>query len=193
LRALSELGQSGLLRIRHRRLSGEVHLRAGQVVGAVLGAEEGVAALEGIALVLPDGEFRFQEDAEPEWDGGDILLDDLPAYLNALAHERAYLTRMIPSLQLVPRLATYPLDGAQPGPVLVDRDTLRLMPAIGRGLSVEAMALHFGLVDTARALARLLEWDVAELEPGPSPIVDLRPAQAPVAELRLDAPRAAEL
>jgi len=165
LRMLTDLGHSGLLRIRRRRLSGEVHFEDGRIVGAILGDDDGVAALEGIALVLADGSFRFQEHAEPEWEGGEIDLHHVPDYLAALAHERAYLARIIPSLQSIPRLAVDLSDGDDGGQVLLDRKTLRVLSAIDGKSSVEAIAREHGLVDTMRALANLVECEVAAVEP----------------------------
>ena len=58
------LGKTGTLRIRHEQWTGEVVFERGEVVAATLGDEQGMAALEAIALALPVGEFQFGE-AEP--------------------------------------------------------------------------------------------------------------------------------
>jgi len=199
LRVLSELRQSGLLLIRRRRLTGEVHFQEGRIAAAVLGEEEGVAALEGIALVMGDGDFRFQEHAEPEWEGGEIELDDVAGHLTALAQERAYLARIIPSIRSIPRLLGDPSDVDETAPVLVNRKTLRVLSAIDGESSVEAIGRQHGLVDTMRALAHLVECEVAAIEPrGPIPqrapaaIVELHAVSTTVVERALDSARAAE-
>ncbi|HEX2514084.1 MAG TPA: hypothetical protein VH257_05210, partial [Chloroflexota bacterium] len=61
---LGDLGKSGTLRISHQQWSGEVVYDRGKVVGAAMGAERGLAALDAIALALPEGEFAFV-DAPP--------------------------------------------------------------------------------------------------------------------------------
>ena len=61
---LGDLGKSGTLRISHHQWSGEVVYDRGEVVGAAMGAERGLAALDAIALALPEGEFAFV-DAPP--------------------------------------------------------------------------------------------------------------------------------
>src|SRR3954452_12068629 len=61
---LGGLGKSGALRITHDRWSGEVVFERGQVMAAKFGPERGLAALDAIALALPEGEFSFAEAAE---------------------------------------------------------------------------------------------------------------------------------
>jgi hypothetical protein len=61
---LGDLGKSGTLRISHHEWSGAVVYDRGDVVGAAMGAERGLAALDAIALALPAGEFAFV-DAPP--------------------------------------------------------------------------------------------------------------------------------
>jgi MFS family permease len=199
LRVLAELRQTGLLLIRRRRLSGEVHFQHGRIAAAVLGEEDGIAALEGIALVLADGDFRFQEHAEPEWEGGEIELDDVSTHLAALGQERAYLARIIPSLRSIPRLVADTSDVDESAPLLVHRKTLRVLSAIDGESSVEAIAGQLGLVDTMRALAHLVECDVAVFEPHtpvapplPAPIVELRAIVTAEAERSPEHTRAAE-
>jgi MFS family permease len=163
LRMLAQLGQTGLLRLSYRRLSGELYLRNGRMVAAQLNHEHGLAALEGIAVALPDGEFRFEDDVASRVDDADLLALDLPHYLDLLESERRYVGRMIPSLQLVPQLVGYGQLSNAGGSVVLRRGVVRLLPALALGQTVEAMALEYGLIDSVRAVVDLLELELATL------------------------------
>jgi MFS family permease len=163
LRMLAQLGRTGLLRLSYRRLSGEVYVRNGRVVAAQLSQEHGLAALEGIAVALPDGEFRFEDDVASRADDAELLALDLPHHLELLESERSYVRRMIPSLRLVPQLVGYGQLSNAGGSVVLRRGVVRLLPALALGRTVEAMALEYGLIDSIRAVVDLLELELATL------------------------------
>src|ERR1700730_6100227 len=110
---LAELRSTGRLQVTHAEWAGEIVLREGQIMDARLGAERGRVALEAIALAIPDGEFSFVD--EPVADKAEPLVtaDDRPAYLGRLSAEQQRLARLIPSLNLIPRLVEAP-QGTSP-------------------------------------------------------------------------------
>src|ERR671930_2336100 len=58
---LTGLGKSGRLSVDEGPMGGEVHLDAGQVVGAAFDTERGLPALDSIGLALGKGRFAFSE------------------------------------------------------------------------------------------------------------------------------------
>src|SRR5262249_15284223 len=105
---LAELRCTGRLRMRRDDWTGEIVLREGQIVGASLGAERGRAALEAIALALPDGDFDFVDGPVNE-DGLTLVAEpERAAYLDRLNAERQRLSAAIPSLSMIPILAIGP-------------------------------------------------------------------------------------
>src|SRR5919108_2809976 len=66
VRFLAGMKKTGRLQITHGGWGGELGLDDGRVVAATLGAERGPAALDGIALALARGRFRFDDGPSPE-------------------------------------------------------------------------------------------------------------------------------
>src|SRR5713101_760984 len=101
---LAELGSTGRVCVSQAEWTGEIVVRYGQFVGARLGAEHGRAALEGIAVALPDAEFRFTDEPVAEASDALVTAAERTAYLDRLGGEHQRLVKLIPSLWLVPRL-----------------------------------------------------------------------------------------
>src|SRR5216684_5235681 len=101
---LADLRSTGRLCVAHQEWTGEIVVREGQIVGARLGAEHGRAALEAIAVALPDAEFSFTDEPVAETSEALVSAAERAAYLDRLGAEHQRLVKLIPSLGLVPRL-----------------------------------------------------------------------------------------
>lgn len=168
---LAELGSTGRLCVSHAEWTGEIFMRVGQIADARLGAEHGRAALEAIALALPDGEFSFVDEPVPAAEHASPALvpaDERRAYLDGLGAERQRIARLIPSLTLVPRLVEAPADTQ----ITIGAAALQLIPALVLGHSLATVAKRRGLARTLRDLAVLIEGGLVTLDPPSSPAVD---------------------
>ncbi|MDQ3702613.1 MAG: DUF4388 domain-containing protein [Chloroflexota bacterium] len=126
LRFLSTLRPDGRLLVADDVWGGEVAFDQGEVVAATFGAEQGLAALEAIALALPNGEFRFTGGPPPGGRDIDLPATEFEAYLTALAESQSFIARMLPSLLAVPQLVDPGAVSLPTGQdqVTIDRSTL---------------------------------------------------------------------
>jgi hypothetical protein len=74
LQFLAELETTGALRITDGHRTGEIGIADGRVVGVTFGPQRGSAALESIALALPDGDFSFTAGVAALDPNGDVEL-----------------------------------------------------------------------------------------------------------------------
>jgi hypothetical protein len=158
---LAKLGSTGRLRVTHGAWTGEIAVRRGQLVSASLGVDSGLAALESMAIGIHDGELSFVE--APVTEEHDILVDAERRceYMDGLNAERKRLAKIIPSLDVVPRLVEGPADSQ----VNVAATALRTLPGLLSGQTLEHLARQRGLGRTLREVRELLEAGLLRLDP----------------------------
>ena len=159
---LTDLSKTGRLAVSDGPTNGTVYLESGRVVGAVFGAERGVAALDAIGLALGSGRFGFVDDTgEPD---RNLALEpaELKRHLDQLTRERATLAAAVPSLTAVPRAVVD--DSSEQDELALDRDTLRLLLALDGRQTVTQLAQERGLMRTLKQLAKLVELGLARLD-----------------------------
>jgi hypothetical protein len=158
---LAGAGGTGRLGLTHGVWRGEVLLQDGEIFDATLGAESGLAALDGLGLGFLDGRLTFaasehRQSASPLLGGADQR-----AYLEQLDAERSKLRAIVPSLALVPRVADTSGSNARPA---LGAAALELLAHLGRGEAVEQIAIQRGLARTLRDLASVVEAGLVVLE-----------------------------
>jgi hypothetical protein len=162
---LADLACTGRLHITQDDWTGDLVLRGGQIVAASLEAERGRSALESIAIGMTQADFSFVD--EPVSVDDEPLIDEAErmAYMNALKDERQYLEKSIPTLSCIPKLVDRPLEtmGGE-AQITLGRATLKLIPVIASGQTLEAVARERGLASTLRDVAALLNGGLVRLE-----------------------------
>lgn len=157
---LAGLGKSGTLRLAHDRWWGEVIIDRGEVVGAAFGAEQGLAALDAIALAFPVGTFNFV-DAPP----GSVPVAernvDLPApallaRLEETLGGRGASPALGFTLAAVPQVVLGdPGASAAPEKVALSRGAIQTLLAVDGRRSVADVAAGRGYAETIRDLQTL--------------------------------------
>jgi hypothetical protein len=165
---LAELRSTGRLCVAHAEWTGEIVVRGGQIVGARLGAEHGRAALEAIAVALPDAEFNFTD--EPVDSASELLVSaaERAAYLERLGAEHLRVVKLIPSLGLVPRLRSESDGSSADTQVTIGAAALQLIPLLVFGHTIEHIARDRGLARTVRDVASLMDGGLVTLDRQPS-------------------------
>jgi Domain of unknown function (DUF4388) len=164
LRLVARSGRTGRLRIWQDRWAGEVGVASGRVVRAAIGTESGRAALEVMALALPEAHFAFQAGSDPgapNLDGDQHALDELFAALPL----DATCGLATPVLATVPRVV---VPAEQPtGTVVLDRRSLDLLHRIDGRHTAEQLGAQVRLVDVVRGLIKLRQLGLVVLESPP--------------------------
>jgi hypothetical protein len=172
---LAGLGTRGTLRITADRWVAEVSFEPGSVTGATLGAETGLAALEGIALGMREGEFTFTVDS----DGGavpaertlDLSTPDLLAHLDALLEQWGGgpdAVRTPAAVPFVVREDQAPA-GKRSGQVTLPRTALHTLLAVDGRRSVDEIAAARGLAETIKDLQLLQRHSLVGVAAAPQP------------------------
>src|SRR5262245_25323849 len=175
---LAGLGKSGTLRISHDRWAGEVVFDRGEVVGAKLGSERGLAALDAIGLALPDGEFAFADatpgTVPPEAHNVDLPAKSLLAHLDELLGQRAGDAVLTPAT--VPFVAQGAAGSAAPavpggvGRVALTRGAIQTLLAVDGRRSVAEIAVGRGLAETIKDLQALVRQGLVGVPQG-TPVI----------------------
>ncbi|MGH2354511.1 MAG: DUF4388 domain-containing protein [Chloroflexota bacterium] len=179
VRFLARLPASGRLHVSNGRWTGDLWLNEGQPVAAAFGAERGLAALDALALTLPDGRFVFSAAPPPARSDINVPPEEVLTRLDELASRQGEVAPL-----LAARWVVVPLDETAPEepPLTLDRASLQALLAVSRGeRTVEELARHLGLVETVQALARLRDLGLVQAE-------DLtlgQPAPAPTAAIHM--------
>jgi Domain of unknown function (DUF4388) len=174
---LAELGSTGRLCVTHAGWTGEIVVHEGKIVEARLGAEDGRAALEGIAVALSDGEFSFVDEPVSSSEAL-VTADERGAYLDRLGAEHHRLAGLIPSLKLIPGLVETPSGDAADMQVTIGAAALQLLPALVFGHPLEQVARQRGMARTLRDVAVLMEGGLVKLEPAVTPPAPVQPVSA---------------
>jgi hypothetical protein len=187
---LASVCSTGRLRLASGDWAGEIVLRRGQIVGAALRNERGLAALEGIALGFTDGELKFADGPVAEGDDALLAVDQQVPYLSALNEERQRLEIGLASLHLVPRLIESSAGDAPEARITVGAVALQVIPQLMYGHSVAELARQRGLARTLRDMSVLVQAGVVGLEATPARGgLAQREAPTPVVPVRIVAPR----
>jgi hypothetical protein len=171
---LTRVAGTGRLRLVSGAWVGEIELRRGQIIGATLGDERGLPALESIAVGFLDGELNFAAGAVAE-DGAALLpVEHQVERLRQLEAERKQLKVSVGSLQVVPRLTD---AGDANRNVTIGASALQLIPQLMWGQTLEQIARRRGLARTLRQVSVLARAGVLALEspPSTSPTSDPKP------------------
>jgi uncharacterized protein DUF4388 len=153
--------------------TGSVYLEDGSIVGASLDAEEGLVALEAVALMSNKASFMISDSAGELRRNLDLDTAALLEHLDHLGREGDRLLSNIGSLQSVPRLT---LGDENPRePVAVSRGALRLLLDLRTQRTVLEMGHLHGLRSTLEELQELVDLrlvSVTEADPAP-PVTQL--------------------
>ena len=161
-RFLTSTGLSGLLTIEDPPFSGQLFLAERGLGGARFANETGQPALEAIALGLSKGRFAFSSGAADALDNLRLSGTELVAQLEALAEASSRFARVVPSLAAVPRQVTE--DTEEDGPVSISREALRMLLTCTGRASVADLAERYGLLNTLKQLAQLVELKLIEFD-----------------------------
>jgi hypothetical protein len=164
VRFLSALNKTGCLRIAQDEWHCELVFEAGQVTGARLGSRTGLAALEAVVHVLPNGRFSFDGAAQPD-DQPNISLnaEALQAYLEQLASSIQQGSKL-PALDAVPMLASQEDQSPGEEPLPLDRNTLQTLLAIDGRRTVREIIAQRGSLDVLWQLSDLRAVNLVRLE-----------------------------
>ncbi|MBV9172444.1 MAG: DUF4388 domain-containing protein [Chloroflexi bacterium] len=177
---LTTVAKSGRLIVHDAELSGRLDIDDGLLVGAAFDQEQGMAALEAIALALSSARFDFRDATGPLDQNLRLSGDQVTEALQRLSREQAALKAAVPSLGAVPHLTLD--EGNDDRQVSLDRDTLRLLIRLDGRHSVSELARDHGLLRTLRELTQLVQLSLVRVDaiPGviqaPEPSVAVRPA-----------------
>jgi Domain of unknown function (DUF4388) len=186
VRFLTTVVGSGRLVVRDAELSGRLDIEDGVLVGAVFDHEQGMPALEAVALALANGRFDFREADGPVDHNLRLSADQLSEALDRLNREQVALSAAVPSLSAVPHLL---LDqGSDDRQVSLDRDTLRLLIRLDGRRTVAELARERGLLRTLRQVAQLVQLTLVRVDA--QPVVDgtAAPPETPVTSTEMDRP-----
>jgi signal peptidase I len=152
-RFLSSLRKSGDLLVARGAWSAQVSFDHGRIIGAVVDHDQGMPALEFVALVMGDGEFEFCEGAPSLPPNKDIPSDPWPHLQKLVDSDPAWVKRL-PSPTAVPRLIEQPseLDESK---VVMGRVALYVLLDIDGYLTVRAIVGRHGLKRSLQALSEL--------------------------------------
>src|SRR5215813_10791641 len=100
---LGELNSTGELALEEAPFTGKLYFENGQVRGAQFGTEQGLPALEAIALTLGPGRFSFSSAPDsPAVQNLDVDGDTVRVELDRLATDAEHYRRLMPSLSSTP-------------------------------------------------------------------------------------------
>ncbi len=177
VRLLSDLGKTGCLHLAEEQWQGELHFRGGRLVGARVGSEEGVDALDALVLALPNATFTFSDGEEPPERQLALQPDDVQAHLAAADERSGGLLQRIPSMDA--RLTVIEADQGQASEnVQLDRTTVQTLLRVNGGRTVGEVVDGRPLVQTLRDLGRLVDLGLVRAATAPA-VVAAREMPAP--------------
>jgi len=179
VRFLASVAPTGRLALVDGSLQGWLDLDAGALVGATFDQEQGLPALEAIALALGTGRFEFHDTAPPPEHSLRLAPAEIDERLEQLAQEQRVLAAAIPSLSGVPSVILDEAAEAQNGQVALERDTLRLLLRLDGRRTVAQLARERGLLRTLRQLAQLVQLGLARIDLPSTAAVAAAPQPAP--------------
>lgn len=163
--ALGQLCLPGCLWIAEGATRGAIFFGQGSVVGAMFGTARGLAALEGIAIVLRKGQFVFSTgEAEQVPDLNlnlNLELSEVQRYLDAFAEDGALVETYIPSLNASPRVSDLQTAPGE-APLLLTRRAVSLLVRVDGRRTVGDLA--DGSLSVVRELARLVQLGLAQFD-----------------------------
>ena len=164
VRFLCDVGATGCLRLAGARRAGALWLDGGRLVAARSGASRGRAALDAVAL--PEGEFVFAGDDDPPEPDPELVAPRAGDPLRRLQAAAGRWARLGPLLAARWALAP-PAEAARGEALTLDRESLRVLLAVGRGEHrLEAIAGGGDLLATAEALQSLRDLGLVRAEGG---------------------------
>jgi hypothetical protein len=162
LRLFAQVSASGRLELWNGEFVGIIYLEMGHVIGAIFGADSGLAALDAIFLALSEAEFSFSD--RPREPARNITsdMDEVLQRLDSLAKQSASLA--LPGLNCVPRLL--PLDKHDGGGRLTPDSPLRpLLREINGSRTVADLLRGGGAAQTLIGLTQLAALQLISIEP----------------------------
>jgi len=177
VRLLSDLGKTGCLHLAEEQWHGELHFRGGRLVGARVGSEEGVDALDALVLALPNATFTFTDGEKPPEREFELQPDDVQAHLAAADERSGGLLQRIPSMDAW--LTVIEADqGHASENVQLDRTTVQTLLRVNGGRTVVEVVDGRPLVQTLRDLGRLVDLGLVRAATAPA-VVAAREMPAP--------------
>ena len=157
LKMLAAGAQSGRLELSSGLDLGDLYLHRGQVVHAEASGDWGEAAFARL-VTWPNGQFRFIPGEEPPERTITKPLDQLLAEAARVASEREAIRRVVPSMDIVPRLAR-----KAPRPqVTVDASDWEVIALLDGARTAGGLAAELGL-DDFEAMRRIYRLKLAGL------------------------------
>ena len=164
IKLLSDIRASGALSLEEAPFTGRLTFDEGQVYGAKFGTEEGMAALEAIALTLGPGRFSFTSASpEPELRNLDLDGETVIRELDRLGIEAERYRRIMPPLSLVP--VPKRSSGPQDETISVERGSLDLLLDCDGRTTVADLVQRGSMLNTLKRLSRLIELGLIECRP----------------------------
>ena len=164
LRLLAGTGKTGRLAVESGAGSGDVWLKAGQVVGAGVTSSPYAQSAADVVFELlrfDGGSFNFEDDAEPDVPGEPADVEAAIGQAEGLLDEWKTVEAVVPSVHSWVSLRAE-LNGEQ---TTVTADQWRSLAALGGGSSVRDLGNRFSLTDlgASRTVKDLVESGLVEL------------------------------
>ena len=166
LKMLTAGGQTGRLELSSGLDQGDLWLERGELVHAEADMQVGEAAFAKLVL-WPNGQFRFEPGVAAPQRSIEKPLDRLLADSARAASEREALRRVVPNMDIVPRLAR-----KAPAPqVTIDAADWQLIAVMDGERTAADLAVELGAedIDLARALYRLKMHGLIEMTAAQAP------------------------
>src|SRR5438552_3566954 len=157
LRFLHDQGKSGLLLLSHGNSTAEILIDQGSVVAASFESEQGLAALDGALLLLPNGHFSFTSDRPAGPRNIDLPSDELETYLEQRASLQADMAQDLPPLDAIPDIVK---STGELGEISLDGAMVETLLAIDGSRSISELAAGSSLASTLMAIVRLREYEL---------------------------------
>jgi signal peptidase I len=187
LEFLSELGKTGDLLVSQGNWTAQLSFERGQLTASTVADEQGLAALEFIALFMQAGEFEFFESPPSLTPNLDVRTDPLGQFKRLSVDARGPASSRLPEPNSVPRVAAFNNDDpfGDAGMVL-SRSAVLVLAQIDGVQTLRDIAARDGLLRTMKAVVRLSELGLIAFDDlaGASQVV---PTTRPSAAVDLDA------
>ncbi len=164
IKFLGALNSTGELALEEAPFTGKLYFENGQVRGAQFGSEEGVAALEAIALTLGPGRFAFSSVSdEPALHNLDFEGDGVITELERLTVHAEHYRRLMPPLSATP--VPIRSKDRMSEPVTLERGALQLLLDCNGRTTVAELVRNGSMLSTLKNLSQLVEFGLLECQP----------------------------
>ncbi len=182
---LSELRETGVLRLSEGAWNGELAFDEGTLISATLGTTRGLDALTACVLMLGNSEFQFVEATTDVDRNISLSTDQLRRHLEQLPATSGEQHPPVPSLDVVPRPANDSNGSAAAEELVLDRTAMQVLVLVDGQRTVREIIGERPIVPVLRSLAQLAQHGLIKIEEGtPATAAALLPvAPGPSAEV----------